>query len=53
MLPVAQQIARLDWNFIMSPSLAVREEREAARRLKQIGARAVSSGFSSGRAYRY
>jgi hypothetical protein len=50
MLPVAQQIARLDWNFIMPPSLAVRE---AAWRLKQIGARAFSSGFSSGRAYRF
>jgi len=28
MVPMAQWIARLDWNFILPPSLAVREERE-------------------------
>src|SRR5712664_1017111 len=37
MVPMAQWIARLDWNFILPPSLAVREERGAVWRSKQIG----------------
>jgi len=43
---MAQRIARLDRNFILPPSLAVREERGAVWRSKQIGACAVSSGSS-------
>jgi len=46
MVPMAQRIARLDRNFILPPSLAVREERGAVWRSKQIGACAVSSGSS-------
>jgi hypothetical protein len=49
-VPIAQRIARLDWNFIMPPSLAVREQRGAVWRSKQIGACAVSSVISHGRA---
>jgi len=30
MVPIAQRITRLDWNFILPPSLAVREQRGAA-----------------------
>ena len=53
MVPTAQWIARLDWNFILPPSLAVREERGAVWRLKQIGVCALSSGVSFGRAHRF
>src|SRR5260370_5437193 len=52
-VPMAQRIARLDLNFILPPSLAVRDERGAVWRSKQIGAGTVSSGPSLGRAYRF
>src|SRR5713101_540764 len=53
MVPMAERIARLDLNFILPPSLAVRDERGAVWRSKQIGAGTVSSGPSLGRAYRF
>ena len=53
MVPVAQRIARLDPNFIMPPSLTVREKCGAVWRSKQIGACANSFGPSFGRAYRF
>jgi hypothetical protein len=52
MVPMAQRIARLDWNFISPPSFAVRQERGAVRRSKQIGVCAVSPGLSFVRACR-
>jgi hypothetical protein len=48
-VPTAQRIVRLDWNFMLPPSLAVRETRGAVWRSKQIGACAVSSCLQFGR----
>jgi hypothetical protein len=47
---MAQRIARLHWNFILPPSLAVREKRGAVWRSKQIGAHAVFPNMFIGRA---
>jgi hypothetical protein len=48
---MAQGIARLDANFILPPSLAVREQRGAVWRSKQIGACAVPYGMFFSRAF--
>ena len=53
MVPTAQWIARLDSNFILPPSLTMREERGAAWRSKHIGASAVTSGYLFGRAFQF
>src|SRR6266567_9395189 len=53
MIPGAQRITRLNCNFILPPSLAVREQRGAVWRSKQIGGCAVSCGLSFGRAHQF
>jgi hypothetical protein len=50
---MAPRIARLDWSFILPPSFAVRLERGAVWRSKQIGVCAFSSGFSFRRASQF